>query len=409
MLIVGRDAMERFKLTMLLKGVRVARVASTSFSTSTQLLPQLAALHQAGASIIILASEDEWSDPLPHLNFCHFKPIAIRRDIHIFADCRSLFQLWRFFVAHQFDIVHSISPKAGLLTAIAGKLAGVPIRLHTFTGQPWVTRYGFKRGLLKWCDALIARLNTCCYADSLSQRDFLIAQGVGHVNKVKVLGRGSLAGIDLTRFSSERYSVKDKHALRAVLGISVDTQIVLFVGRVSADKGIYELLHAFKNIIFNDDVGKQLPAQNKILLIVGSFEDNIEKSIREEAKSLCGEHVIFTGFTHQPEQYMAIADILCLPSYREGFGTVIIEAAAMGVPAIGSRIYGLIDAIVDGETGLLVDVKNVEQLTDAMASLLENTTLRQTLAKQAKARAIRDFDSQHCGELVVREYDELRQ
>lgn len=396
--------MEVLLLNRPLKGIRVARIAATSFSTSTQLLPQLVAISQAGAQLTVMTSEDEWSEPLFSLDFCDFKSTSIHRDIHLFSDLISLFRLWRFFMVNRFDIVHSISPKAGLLTAIAGKLAGVPVRLHTYTGQPWVTRIGFKRSILKWCDRLIGRLNTRCYADSFSQRDFLIHQGVGNPSKLKVLGRGSLAGIDLARFSPEKYSIADKIAFRAALGLTPDTQIILFVGRVTRDKGIHELFSAFKNILCGVE-----SVQDAVLLVVGSFEGNIEASIRAEARLLCGDKVIFTGFTRTPEQFMAIADILCIPSYREGFGTVVIEAAAMGLPTIGTRIYGLIDAIEEGETGLLVDPKNIAQLTAAMTQLLVNSVLRAHLGEQAKNRAILEFDSRQCSALVVREYQRILQ
>ncbi len=378
-----------------LLGIKVARVATTTFSTLTQLCPQLEAIHNAGCEITIISTKDELSTSFSRLDFVKFKPIMIRREISLLIDLISLFRLSYFFVTNKFNIVHSITPKAGLLCAIAAKLACVPVCLHTFTGQPWVTKRGFKRTLLQFCDRVIGRLNTCCYADSISQRDFLIENNICSPDKIKVLGSGSLAGIDLARFSQDNFSCEEKSTLRSTLGLNEKTNIILFVGRITEEKGVYELISAFKNINH---------IENKALLVVGDFENQIEESIRSHAKSLCGEKIIFTGFTHKPEQYIAIADVLCLPSYREGFGTVVIEAAAMGVPTVGTRIYGLSDAIIDGVTGILVEPKQVEKLTGALISILDDHDLRNKLSENAKYRAQKEFDSRQFSRLVVEEY-----
>ena len=135
-----------------LQGVRVARVSTISFSTLTQLCPQLEAINRVGGQITIITSEDELSDELRKLEFCSFKLIHIARKISIFSDMASLFKLWKLFRSQRFDIVHSITPKAGFLCAIASRLARIPIRLHTYTGQPWVTMQGMKKNIVKFCD-----------------------------------------------------------------------------------------------------------------------------------------------------------------------------------------------------------------------------------------------------------------
>ena len=385
-------------MTEVLKGKKVARVATTTFLTLTQLCPQLDAINKAGSKVTIISSQDELSSSFSSLNYSTYKAITIRLEINLLDDSISLFRLWNFFRSNKFDIVHSITPKAGLLCAIAAKLAGVPVRLHTFTGQPWITMQGFKRKLLKFCDRIIGLLNTRCYTDSFSQQDILIQNNICSPDKIIVLGNGSLAGIDLTRFSEDNFSSADKSALRLSLGLNEETNIILFLGRITEEKGVFELISAFKKI-------KHI--ENKALLVVGDFENKIEASIRAHAETSSLEKIIFTGYTNKPEQYIAIADVLCLPSYREGFGTVVIEAGAMGVPTIGSRIYGLTDAIIDGVTGVLVEPKNVVQLTELLVSILEDKFLRKTLGENAKNRALKEFDSKHFSELVVNEYSKL--
>ena len=382
-----------------LQGLRIARVSTIAFSTLTQLRPQLEAIHQAGANVTVIASKDSLSEELEQLPFCEFKPLYIAREIRFFSDAITLVSLWRLFRKQRFDIVHSITPKAGFLCAIASWAAGTPIRLHTYTGQPWVTMFGIKKYMVKCCDGLISRLNTRCYTDSQSQRSFLVNNNVVAHNKIKVLGNGSLAGIDLQRFCEEKFSLANIKAIRESLKLGEKARVILFVGRISEAKGIDELLISFKNLL--------MCHAELVLLIVGPFEHKLERTIRAQAQQLAGNKVIFTGYSSEPEQFMAVADVLCIPSYREGFGTVVIEAAAMAVPAVGTKIYGLTDAIVDGETGLLVELKNVIELTQALQKLIDNEPLRKRLGKNAKKRALKEFDSKHCGELLVREYEEL--
>ena len=382
-----------------IQGSRVARVATTPFLIRTQLYSHLEALYQAGGQVTVISSQGEHSRELDHLHYCSFEPIFIAREISFFADVKTLFKLWRFFRSQRFDIVHSITPKAGLLCAIAAWGAGTSIRLHTYTGQPWIMMSGLKKWIVKYSDVLIALLNTQCYTDSFSQRDFLVTNKIMPKGKIKVLGRGSLAGIDLERFCQDYFSVGKKDEIRKTLNLNRDTGVILFLGRVTEDKGVYELLEAFSLLI--------LDSPDLVLLIVGPLEGKVEKDLQLRAVELCGNKVVFTGFNSEPEYFIAISDILCIPSYREGFGTVVIEAAAMGVPSVGTKIYGLTDAIVDGETGLLVEPKNVIELTQALRKLIDDEPLRKRLGENAKQRALKEFDSKHCGELLVREYEEL--
>jgi len=383
-------------MTKPLHNIRVARVSTIPFSTLTQLRPQLEAISDAGGQVTIIASDSELGDELRQIEACKFTPIHIAREISVFSDVMTLFKLWSIFHQERFDIVHSITPKAGLLCAIASRMAGTPIRLHTYTGQPWVTMQGVKKTIVKFCDKLISFLNTYCYTDSLSQKDFLIKQKVIAPEKIKVLGAGSLAGVDLHRFNQTRFSSTEIKEIKCKMHLDEDTFIFLFVGRVTEDKGIYELLRATNQLLAE--------GYDIALLIVGPFEQKVEQDIRPLARELCGDKAKFMGFCKEPERFMAISDVLCIPSYREGFGTVVIEAGALGIPAIGTKIYGLTDAIVDGETGILVEPKNVNQLVDAMKSLVTNKPLRDVLGENAKKRAIDKFDSQKHGELLIKDY-----
>lgn len=378
---------------------RIARVCTTPLSVITQLKTQLDALGKTGAVIMVITSPDFLQQEIKSIQNCVFKPLSIYREINLIKDLIALIRLIFIFRKEQFDIVHSNTPKAGLLCAMAAKIARVPIRLHTFTGQPWVTLKGPKRMILRCCDKLISYLNTHCYADSLSQRQFLIDEGIIQSPKISVIGNGSISGVDLVRFNSQNFSQLDKQSFRNLFHIKEDELVVLFIGRITRDKGIFELIQSFHELITLQP--------NIKLIIAGPFEQEIEKEVRSFANSRGESNIIFSGFCHDPENLLAISDMLCLPSYREGFGTVVIEAAAMEIPTVGTKIYGLTDSIIDGVTGLLVKPKNVQELTQALLKLILNKDLRAMLGKNAKKRVYQDFDSHHFEDLIIQEYEKL--
>lgn len=381
-----------------LKNIRIARVSTVPFFVFTQLRSQLEALATSGAEVCIVTSNDELGNNVQKIKDCSFKPVSIPREISLLSDLKALFKLWLLFRKERFDIVHSTTPKAGLLCAIAAKLAGVPVCIHTFTGQAWVTMTGLKKRLVQQSDKLIAKLNTMCYADSFSQKEFLVNNRIILKDKIKVIGSGSLAGVDIERFSL-RFTEEEKIKFKASLNIDESAKILLFVGRVTKEKGIFELLEAIKHTLQQ--------GHNIVLIVIGPFEHKNEQEVRLVAEQSCSDRVHFMGFKESPENYMAITDILCLPSYREGFGTVVIEAAAMQVPTIGTNIYGLTDAVVNGKTGILVEPRNASQLADAIEKLIVDDVLRNKLGQQAKERAVNEFSSKKCDELLIQEYQTL--
>lgn len=315
--------------------------------------------------------------------------LPIERKPSPWRDMLVLYQLFRLFRREHFDIVHSHMPKTGLLAMLASKLAGVPLRLHTFTGQVWANKRGWKRTALKMFDKLIVALSTHILVDSPSQRDFLVAEGVLRQSKGEVIGHGSICGVDSRRF---RPDAQVRDAIRAELGIKTGQTVILFLGRLNRDKGILDLAAAFADIATRrGDVE---------LVLVGAEEDVPFARVQE----ICGasrDRLRRVSFTPVPERYMAAADIFCLPSYREGFGQVIIEAAASGVPTVASRIYGITDAVEDGKTGWLFPAGDVAALTGNLLTLVENQALRHSMGEIARVRALELFASEKItGELV---------
>ncbi|MGH8671305.1 MAG: glycosyltransferase family 4 protein [Burkholderiales bacterium] len=321
--------------------------------------------------------------------------IPIRRDMSTLQDLLALMGLIKAFLRIRYDVIHSLTPKAGFLAMIAGFLARIPIRIHTFTGQIWVTRTGVARQALKYADKLLALFATRILVDSPSQKKFLIEQGVITAEKSTVLAKGSVCGIDTARF---RPDPAERTAIRAALGIPDNDLVFLYLGRLNYDKGILDLAHAFSTLC--DDHA------SIHLMIAGPDEERIKPKVQD----ICSGHperLHMVDYTDTPERYMAAADVFCLPSYREGFGSVIIEAASVGIPAIGSRIYGITDAIEENVTGLLHPAGNVEELCNAMSRLILDPVLRKSLGETARIRAGNDFAKETLTRALLDYYQKL--
>ena len=303
--------------------------------------------------------------------------INIERKIQLLSDLRALFALMRVFYLYKPDITHSFMSKAGLLSSIAGILSSVPIRIHTFTGQVWATKSGLSKTFLKATDRIINSLNTVCLTDSHSQSKFLSENNFSYMNApLPVLLKGSLSGVDILRFSQLAVAERASQ-LRTTLNISEDLFIFTYIARKTRDKGAVDMLKAFQSVsILHNHV---------FLLFIGPDEDGEVSRLRGTSPELF-QNVIDIGAVSDPEIYLAITDVLCLPSYREGFGSIVIDAAAMGVPAIGSRIPGLVDAIVDNETGLLFPVGDLTEFVKHMCSFIKNPQQLQLMGACAKER-----------------------
>jgi glycosyltransferase involved in cell wall biosynthesis len=314
-----------------------------------------------------------------HIDVIH---VAFERKIDPIRDLMSLLHLWWIFIRESPSAVHSITPKAGLLAMIAAFFSGVRFRFHTFTGQVWANSQGFPRKIFKAIDRLIIRLASQTFADSPSQCRFLESEGVARNGEVTVLGRGSICGVDQNRF---RPDAELRARKRYEMDLGEGICVFLFVGRITHDKGVFDLVEACQMLHRSG-----LPAE---LWVVGPDEDHLLTGLKLLAEQ-AGCKIRWFDPTPEPERYMAAADVLVLPSYREGFGTVIIEAAACGLPAVAYKINGVVDAVVENETGILVEARNIEALAAAMQLMAGDQTLRLKLGARALSRVTSEFSSQ---------------
>ena len=374
--------------------LRIARIATVPFFLDNQLRSQMGHLVEKGFSVTAISSiEGNW-ERLYETEGLDCVQIDIAREPALLKDLASLYKLYRLFREAEFDVMHSTTPKAGLLCAIASFLARTPIRMHTFTGQVWSTKKGMARWVLRLFDKCIVLLNTQCYADSESQKQFLIEQGVANNSGIKVLGEGSIAGVDLERFNKEKW-LPSVIQTKKELGINDGDFVLVFIGRLSGEKGIYELMEAFSQL--------KIKYTHLHLILIGPCEENkISKNLIEWQKI---DKLHYMGQITEPEKYLCVSNLLCLPSYREGFGTVVIEAAAMAVPTVGTDTIGLKDAIKDGESGVLVEAQNAISLANELESLIKDEDRCNQLGEKSFRRCRNNYDAKRMSDLVAKEYD----
>jgi glycosyltransferase involved in cell wall biosynthesis len=356
-------------------------VVSTLMTVKAFLLNHIATLSQHYDVVVI--ANDHNTEALKLLGVdvdVIYAPIE--RSMSPWKDFLALLAMMKLLRRYNVDLIQSISPKAGLIAMLAGFLMRTPFRVHFFTGQVWATKKGIAKWLLKNIDRVIASCSTSALVDSHSQKAFLVKECVLSNAKSTVLASGSVSGVNAAKF---KFNADSRRHIRQQFGISDSETAFLFLGRFKRDKGLLDLAESFDQLTHHhNDVH---------LILVGPDEDQLKVQII----ALCEQssnRLHFVDYTDKPYDYMSAADIFCLPSYREGFGSVIIEAAAIGIPSIGSRIYGISDAIVDGVTGLLHTAGDVDDIVDKMQSLIENKALRETFGHAANQRALDNFSEQ---------------
>jgi glycosyltransferase involved in cell wall biosynthesis len=294
-------------------------------------------------------------------------------------------------VVNRFDAVHTIAPKAGLLGMAAARLTRIPKRIHTFQGEVWTTKRGAGRVALRALDRFVGKLSTHPVVIGRSEQTFLELEGVLKPGKSTVLGAGSW-GVDVNRFKPDAAA---RGALRARLDLPDDAQVLLFLGRLVRDKGILDLARAFAIVARR--------AGKAHLILVGPDEEGLEGSVRTFAGA-SAERVHLAGYTDTPEAWLACADVVCLPSYREGFSTVVLEAAACEAPVVASRIYGTSDALIEGVTGLFHEPGDIEGLAAALVSVCRDRELRRHMGQAGRARVIEAFSQERVRKSLLQFY-----
>jgi glycosyltransferase involved in cell wall biosynthesis len=312
----------------------------------------LAFLQQQYA-VVAVSGEDDHLRTVAKREQVRTVDIPMQRNISPIQDLVALWQLYFLFIKEKPQIVHSITPKAGLLSMLAAKLAGVPVRMHTFTGLVFPTKKGFLQQLLISMDRLLCSAATNIYPEGLGVKNDLLAYNI--TNKpLKILANGNVNGIDTAYFTKEQVSNTEQEALRNELGICKNDFVFIFVGRLVGDKGINELVRAFSQLKVSSSEVENTSNKGALkLLLVGPLESQLDPLLPETLQTMAkNKNIISVGFQLEVRSYYAIANALVFPSYREGFPNVVLQAGAMGLPSIVTDINGSNEIIVNGKTYL---------------------------------------------------------
>lgn len=370
---------------------KICYVVTIPLTIKTFFIPQLKYLAEHGFDVSVICAPDK--DLQGDLgNSVRYIPVEIPRGFSIGGSAKAIRALKRIFQREQFDFIQYSTPNAALYASIAAKTVGCKVRNYHLMGFRYLGASGVGSLVLKTIEKISCWNSTSIECVSKSNLEIGVNEGIFKREKAIVVWNGSSGGVDLKRFDYKKRK-EYRAEIREKYGISQNDFVYGFVGRITRDKGVNEMLEAFKRI------------NNAKLMIVGDPEgvDTLDQILYRE--SLENDRIIYTGNVTDPERYFASIDVLLLPSYREGFGNVVIEAAAMGTPAIVSNIPGPIDAIDKDKTALVVPVKDSNVLTSAMEKMQKNDLNK--MSKDAYEYVRTYFDGEKLCEKILERKEKL--
>lgn len=374
---------------------KLIRTATIALSLDFLLKGQLSFL-QKHYEVIAVSGEDN------HLNEVAIREqvktinIAMQRNISPLKDLVSLWQLYVLFKNEKPQIVHSITPKAGLLSMIAAYFARVPIRIHTFTGLIFPSKKGFLKLLLLNMDRVLCLFATHVFPEGQGVKNDLKTYSITR-KPLKVIANGNVNGIDTAYFNTEHLSEQSKLDLKIKLGISLNDFVFIFVGRLVKDKGINELVAAFELL--------QKEKSTVKLVLVGNYESDLDPL---ESKTLeiinANKSILSVGFQNEVRTYFSIANALVFPSYREGFPNVVLQAGAMNLPSIVTDINGCNEIIQENKNGFIIPIKNQRAIFDAMKKMIANPVLLDEMKQQTRERIVSRYKQEVVWNAILLEY-----
>jgi glycosyltransferase involved in cell wall biosynthesis len=353
-----------------------------------------------GFEVHVLSSPGEALDEFARDLQVEAHAVPMARRIAPLADLAALWRMVRVMRHVRPTIVDAHTPKGGLLAMIAAALCRVPVRVYHQHGLPLMTATGLKRRILRWTERAACQLAHQVICISPLLREVLIKEGLCPPGKIKVLEHGSIDGVEADgKFDPAGVSTQWAELVRSRYQIPPGVPVIGFVGRVVRDKGLIELAQAWRVL------REEWPSLH--LLVAGPFESEDPIPADVEATLRGDPRVHLAGMVRDMPAIYRTLDLLVLPSYREGFNTALLEAAAMGLPVVATRISGCVDAVRDGETGLLVPVRDAQALIDAIGRYLGDPALRRRHGANGRRRALHEFDPGRLREALFQEYVRL--
>ena len=379
---------------------KILRITTVPISLKVLLKGQHRFLRENGFDVIGVSGDGDYLEAVAADEKIQTVAVNMTRSLSPLKDFKSLLDFYILCKREKPVIVHSHTPKAGIIGMLGAKLARVPIRLHTVAGLPLTETTGFKRIVLDMVERLTYACSTMIYPNSRGVYDYIVRNKYASMTKLKVLGQGSSNGIDTSFFNPDQYPATLNADLRERLGILPNDFVYIYVGRLVGDKGINELVTAFSLLI-----GSEIGVGKLKLVLVGSFEselDPLEKSTVQVIED--NQNILHLGFEDDVRPYLAISDCLVFPSYREGFPNVVMQAGAMGLPSIVTDINGCNEIILGGENGLIVPVKDFRAIYEAMKKLFTDQCLYLKLKKNARPMIKSRYEQFWVWQALLEEY-----
>lgn len=347
--------------------------------------------------VIAVSSEKEYLEKVGKKEKVKTFHIEMSRKITPLQDFLAVIKLYRFLKKQKPLIVHTHTPKAGIVGMMAAKAARVPYRLHTVAGLPLLETKGAKRKLLDTIEKLTYSCATKVYPNSKGLLEIIIKNKYCKSSKLKVLVNGSSNGIDTGFFNPNNIETAESSKLKNQLGITEEDFVFVFVGRLVADKGINEMVAAFEKV---HNKKKHIK-----LLLVGDYETDLDPLLSSTLEAINNNKAILSvGFQSDVRPYLAIAQALVFPSYREGFPNVVMQAGAMGLPAIVSNINGCNEIIVEAENGTIIPVKNKEAIVEKMELFIEDLPYFSKLKSNARRMIEERYEQELIWKAIIEEY-----
>jgi len=381
--------------------MKIARISTIQPSLSILLGGQLAFLSNNGYEVYTISGEGgNYVDFVKREKIKEHHMISLTRPISLIKDLKALLECYLLFRRIKPDIIHSITPKAGLIAMLAGYLAGVPVRIHTFTGLIFPYKKGLFQKILIFMDKILCRCATHIYPEGQGVKNDLIKYNITK-KPLKIIGNGNVNGVDLNHYNPSDYSEVFKNEFRESLNIDREDFVFIFVGRLVGDKGINEMVVAFKHFCKNNFHVK--------LLLVGPFEEGLDPLKPETLIEIeQNSQIINVGYQEDVRPFFAVSDALIFPSYREGFPNVVLQAGAMGLPCIVTDISGCNEIIAQGKNGIIIPVKDEGAILGAFMQMFENKDLRLKLSEEARHMIASRFDQKSLWEAILIEYNSFK-
>ena len=375
---------------------KLVRITTVPISLE-KLLENQARFFKTYYSVTLVSSQKEQLQKLAEEQGVHHFSLEMTRKITPLQDLRCLLQLIRFLRKDKPHIVHTHTPKAGIVGMLAAFIAGVPLRMHTVAGLPLMEAKGLKKSILYAVERLTYRCATHVYPNARGLMDFIQEKKLAGKTPLKCIGNGSSNGIDLTYFNPERVSKEQEMSFREKWNISKDDFVFLFIGRLVGDKGVNELVAAFEQL------ANKIP--NAKLLMVGPQEPTLDPLKQVTIASIeKNPKIVSTAYQQDVRPFLKMAQVFVFPSYREGFPNVVLQAGAMGIPCIVSDINGCNEIIENEVNGLIVPPKSIQPLSEKMYSLYKDPEKRAIFIDRTKERIATNFERTHYWKLLLEEY-----